>query len=163
MSFEAEDHYGRTPLHFAAGGNAAANVGDSEMFNFFVQQISSNNNVNINARDAEGWTPLMWASRAGLEAEPIVRELIQTHEADVWPQRNNGEWSALKLARLSGWKEPEVTDLLAPPENARERIGDDGNEVRWDMAHHDTSGSFLRMDYLCENCFMVRTPTFSFL
>ncbi|KZL84144.1 ankyrin repeat protein [Colletotrichum incanum] len=141
---EATDHFGRTALHFAAEAN------DLELFELILKKLPKGYDINV--RDNDGWTPLMWACRTSVHSL-IIKQLVSIHGADIWPRSADGEWSAMKLACLSDQDE-DVRNLLQPPEHESERKGKDGSTEVWDytfhvippgLAHYTTS--------YCDSCF----------
>ncbi|KAH6957155.1 ankyrin repeat protein [Fusarium avenaceum] len=131
--FLAPDNYGRTPLHITAAFGFMGDLG------WFLRHVPA---LDLNLRDADGWTPLMWACKLDRTNFAIIRELIELG-ADIWAKSNDGQWSALKLAHLTqmGVNSYEV---LQPPESERERIGPDGA-----LVYQPIRGK----RYLCDTCF----------
>lgn len=92
----ARDNYGRTPLHFAAANFS------SEILCYILEQHPDGSEPSfINAADSDGWTPLMWACR--MEITEVADILVNKYRADVHVRSKDGEWSALRVARLHGW------------------------------------------------------------
>ncbi|RSL83545.1 hypothetical protein CEP52_016684 [Fusarium oligoseptatum] len=142
------DNYGRTPLHLVAGAQNSAK---------FAREIlkAAPKDFDINLRDRDGWTPLMYACRFQYADVEMLNLLVKEYGADVWPVSYDGQWSARKLANLV---DPLLygnsLEILEPPEDKRERIGADGVKQVWDHAFHTTTP----VDYInttCESCLLV--------
>ncbi|KAK2010072.1 ankyrin [Colletotrichum eremochloae] len=147
---QAADRFGRTVLHFVAGTN------DPDLFESVLKKLPKGYDVDV--RDNDGWTPLMWACRISTH-NPIIEMLVKTCGADIWPRSADGEWSALKLACFSGQDE-DVKGLLQPPAHEREREGKDGSTQVWDSGFHDIPPAMY--DYAgwgCDSCFVVTIGT----
>ena len=82
------DDAGVSPLHWIARNGNDATI---EMFALFI----SNDNIAVNIRDIEGYTPLMRAVE--FENVDIVSTLLKK-QSDIYIKNNYGE-SAIKLAR----------------------------------------------------------------
>ena len=82
------DDAGVSPLHWIARNGNDATI---EMFALFI----SNDNIAVNIRDIEGYTPLMRAVE--FENVDIVGALLEK-QSDIYIKNNYGE-SAIKLAR----------------------------------------------------------------
>lgn len=96
VDLAARDNYGRTPLHFAAP------KWTTEMVVYILEEHPNGPKPSlINAADSDGWTPLMWACRAGISE--VAEVLVKKYGADVHVRSKDGEWSALKIALLHGW------------------------------------------------------------
>ncbi|KAJ4266058.1 hypothetical protein NW762_004031 [Fusarium torreyae] len=119
------DKFGRLPLHFAAPNP------DPTCFNYILEEF---NGADVNIRDQDRWTPLMWAVRSGSIA--TVEKLL-SKDADIWARSHDsdqrGEWSALKLANFSG-RPPSLTEQLVPKK--RTRAKPEGGEEEWDDSFH---------------------------
>ncbi|KAK1856301.1 ankyrin repeat protein [Colletotrichum chrysophilum] len=138
-----EDRFKRTALHMAAGTD------DIEVFELVLKNLP---NYDINVRDSDGWTPLMWACRSSTETT-IIERLVETYKADIWARSEDREWSAMKLACLNGQLE-NAKVWLQPPEGERERVAQDGSTEVWDDDFHNLPRGN-RNDYSCDGCFMV--------
>ncbi|RGP73711.1 ankyrin repeat [Fusarium longipes] len=115
-----KDIYDRTPLHFAAGS------GSWKHAKRLINQLPQGFNVDI--KDSDGWTPLMWACRA--EADETIQKLVQDYGADIWATSNDSQWSPLKLANLSG-SGSRHAGLLEPSKDKMERVLEDGSKQKW--------------------------------
>ncbi|KAM0417014.1 hypothetical protein ACHAPT_012980 [Fusarium lateritium] len=125
----APDNYGRTPFHLAAG------YGSHHMARAIIK--ASPQGFDVNLKDADGWTPLMFACRVNLIQDDLLEMLVTEYGADVWPVSNDGEWSARKIAGLIDPSGREyLLKYLEPPEDKRERVGPDGIKQVWDSAFH---------------------------
>ncbi|KAL7940994.1 putative ankyrin repeat protein [Trichoderma barbatum] len=121
---DTKDKYGRLPIHFAAGRYSADN---------FVYLLDQRKDIDVDAADQDGWTPLLWAARSGA-AETITKLVGQG--ADIWARgRANGaggEWSALRLMNFSD-NHTELRDELKPKELVR--TTSEGTE-EWNSGFH---------------------------
>jgi ankyrin repeat protein len=144
VEFLAPDNYGRTTLHLAA---AFGYRGDLE---WLLRHVPA---LDLNLRDADGWTPLMWACRLDLTNISMVQWLTQ-RGADIWAKSNDGEWSALKIAHLTEMG-MDAYECLQPPESERERTGRDGVKEIWDPLFHITEPGNSHNYIPCSSCFIV--------
>ncbi|KAK7414638.1 hypothetical protein QQX98_006495 [Neonectria punicea] len=142
--FQSPDNYGRTPLHLAAG------MGFCDLIESVLANLPRSPDGMM--KDADGWTPLMWACRRSSNAE-AVEQLVKKFGVDFWATSNDGEWSALKLACLSNM-DTGIKDLLTPPEDQRERIGKDGRKEVWDPDFHTTPPGKYHPGVECDSCLM---------
>ncbi|KAG5812502.1 hypothetical protein H9Q74_013106 [Fusarium xylarioides] len=126
-----EDVYGRTPLHFATQAN----------------------DLNIDRKDADGWTLLMWACKRWRPALSIIRTLITDHGADIWALSNDRKWSPLKLARRSDAGD-DVKRLLEPSEDKKELITKNGIKKVWDPNLHIATKERYHDTIYCDSCKM---------
>ncbi|KAF3358988.1 hypothetical protein VDGD_06119 [Verticillium dahliae] len=121
----ASDKMGLLPVHYAAHG------GHPEQLQVLLDQPG----VLVNAPDADGWTPLMWACTN--RQFPVERiNLLIAKGADIWA-RGDGwdhQWSPLRLARFNGL-DAEVQALLQPGSAAQESEGFEPERV-WDEEFH---------------------------
>ncbi|XEU99880.1 hypothetical protein FSHL1_005167 [Fusarium sambucinum] len=140
------DNYGRTPLHFAASRCWWDSIGT---FIDFLPQ-----GYDINVRDDDGWTPLMWACKNGRAEALRIQILVRDYGADVWPVSYDGKWSALKLANFTAG-ELKGLEFLAPPKDQRERTLEDGTKQIWDTEFHKTSPGGHHNFNSCSSCFTV--------
>ncbi|CAG1991720.1 unnamed protein product, partial [Fusarium graminearum] len=141
--FQARDDYDRTPLHFAST-NAWR---DSEMV---LKRLP--NDFNVNVKDCDGWTPLMWACR-WKDSWETAQHLVQDYGADIWAVSNDGQWSPLKLAYFAGIQE-QFEGILEPPEDGMERVLEDGSKQVWDTAFHRTLPGKHHPGRFCTSCLM---------
>jgi ankyrin repeat protein len=74
-----------------------------------VQQLLVTGKVDIDSKDKDGRTPLLWAVKEGHEA--VVQRLLATGKADVNSKDNYG-WTPLSLARKNSHE--NIIKLLAP-------------------------------------------------
>ncbi|KAK6450397.1 hypothetical protein FP744_10006647 [Trichoderma asperellum] len=140
---QAADKFGRTPLHFIA----TSRLGCITWTKAFTK------NLDINIKDIDGWTPLMWACKAGEEGRDIVRELISGYGADIWARSTDGEWSPFKLACLNSM-DTDILEMLQPPEGEQQRICEDGTIQHWDVAPHYHPWKIGDGRRFCQSCFM---------
>ncbi|KAG5751268.1 hypothetical protein H9Q70_006108 [Fusarium xylarioides] len=143
---QAPDNYGRAPLHFVAG------FGFVYELEWLRRHTSSTFDVNV--RDEDGWSPLMWACRLGPSNGPAVELLIEWG-ADKCTISTDRQWSALKLSSLSGMT-PSTQGLLRPSEDLQNRIIQSEGQSAWDLAFSTTDPEEIRGDYYCDGCFLVR-------
>ncbi|KAJ3532971.1 hypothetical protein NM208_g8193 [Fusarium decemcellulare] len=143
------DNYGRTPLHF---WGSHCHWGVLRYFTDFLPQ-----GYDINVKDDDGWTPLMWACKNTRSDALTIKILVLHYGADIWPISYDGQWSALKLANYTNVHK-EIKKILEPPEDQRQRILEDGTKQVWNPKfheiapgeHHDYNG--------CSNCKTVSRP-----
>ncbi|KAG7148007.1 putative ankyrin repeat protein like [Verticillium longisporum] len=134
----ASDKMGLLPVHYAAHG------GHPEQLKVLLDQPG----VLVNAPDADGWTPLMWACTN--RRFPVERiNLLIAKGADIWA-RGDGwdhQWSPLRLARFNGL-DAEVQALLQPGSAAQESEGVEP-EREWDEEFHQIEEG----NWLHDECF----------
>ncbi|KAH7310656.1 ankyrin repeat-containing domain protein [Stachybotrys elegans] len=148
---EAPDNFGRTPLHFAAAGIPSWHLGYS--------LPALRKHLDINVRDIDGWTPLMWASRKMGNFDVAVGEFVNNQHANIWPRSKDGKWSALKLARFSDLGD-EYEAMLMPPEDEQEREGVDGTKETWDPEFHQCEkADKVTWSARCDSCLMQSPGT----
>jgi hypothetical protein len=82
---------GRNPLH------AAAYSGNFEMVRILIEYDPAY----INARDEDGWTPLLWGSEGRNSEDGSVVRLLLEHGADINVQSRSG-WTPLHFASYNG-------------------------------------------------------------
>lgn len=145
--FEAKDKFGRTPLHFAAG------FGEFSMIEELLKRLPGQTDINV--KDEDGWTPLMWSCRQETWMNWTITRLIDDHKADIWPMSKDGKWSALKLARMTGVASGMEDTALQPPEDERERVGEDGIKQVWKPELHEAELAPRYYGYDCASCLMV--------
>ncbi|WYZ42156.1 hypothetical protein EsH8_V_001051 [Colletotrichum jinshuiense] len=106
----------------------------------------------INDKDADGWTPLMWAVRHNEEDADCVQFLLD-HGADLWvtDTQSDRKWTPLKIARYFGAYDP-VLELLTPKEQTR--VLDNGDEEEWDDRIHEQKEAEFKRDVWCEYCLL---------
>lgn len=144
------DYYGRTPLHFAAA------MCGWEFVGFLIDFLPEGYDINV--RDEDGWTPLMWACKNTRSDALKIEVLVKVYGADVWPVSYDGQWSALRLARFAHM-DAEALKCLEPPEHERERILEDGTKEVWDPGFHQTIPGEHHHYNSCSNCRVVsHTP-----
>ncbi|KAL3292884.1 ankyrin repeat protein [Colletotrichum asianum] len=145
-----KDHFGRTALHFIAGSN------DLDLLKFFLKRLPEVHDINL--KDNDGWTPLMWACRTSTRTK-VIDSLVKDYGADIWAISFDGEWSARKLACLSNQSD-ESKSLLQPPENEWEREELDGSKQTWDPTFHSISPGKQHSNFpYCDSCFMIIVGT----
>ncbi|KAK2041488.1 ankyrin [Colletotrichum somersetense] len=149
---QATDRFGRTALHFAASTNSMY------LFELILRKFPKGYDINV--RDNDGWTPLMWACRV-MGHNQIIERLVKTYGADIGPRSADGKWLAMKLACFSGQNE-DVRDLLQPPAHKREREGEDGSKQVRDSGLHDIPST--NQDSIgreCDGCFFSKSHSLS--
>jgi ankyrin repeat protein len=139
------DRFGRTPLHYAAYSSTL------DIIRLILGQIPPGE-FDVNVRDKDGWTPLMWAVRFGAGAEEVVRELVTKHAADVRARSNNDEWSVIRLAHMFGWT--EGTSLIPGLPRTEEELSD-REKQDIEKASLFTSPAFGGNGGECSSCLMV--------
>ncbi|QPC67946.1 hypothetical protein HYE67_010177 [Fusarium culmorum] len=142
------DNYGRTPLHFAASHCHWSSIGT------FIDLLPQGYDINV--RDDDGWTPLMWACKNSRSEALKIQILVRDYDADVWPVSYDGKWSALKLANYTVWG-LEGLWFLSPPKSQRERTLEDGTKQIWDPEFHEISPGGHHNFNSCASCFSL-TP-----
>ncbi|GKT40023.1 ankyrin-3 [Colletotrichum spaethianum] len=129
VDIQVADKFGRTALHWAAGSK------DLELLELILRKLPKGYNINV--RDGDGWTPLMWACRTSQGAPfPVIDKLVTTLGADIFPRSTDGEWSAMKLACLSN-QEEDIKELLQPVGHESQHDGKDDFKEVWDVAFHN--------------------------
>ncbi|KAM0228667.1 hypothetical protein ACHAPO_010528 [Fusarium lateritium] len=111
----------------------------------------------VDVRDSDGWTPLMWACRWG-DSWETAQHLVQDYGADIWALSNDGQWSPLKLAYFEGFQE-HLEGILQPTEDKMERVLENGSKQVWDTAFHRVLPGKLNLHKFCRNCIMMHDPT----
>lgn len=146
-SIDTADRFGRMPIHFAA-----ANSNPDILFYL----LRSGKVVDIDVRDLDKWTPLMWAARSG---NKLGIELLLDEGADIWARSvssDSGEgWSPLKLARWSGLPTSTGEERLEPLPHQRSRVDQNGLEEVWDDDFHKTKAGDFKPYALCDSCLTV--------
>jgi ankyrin repeat protein len=148
----------RTALHFAAVS------GRVDLINFVLDKHPEQRN----ARDIDGWTPLMWAMRTcntwGVEtsqtlkiAKALLKPLAPGDESTRLALgealRTDRKWTALKLARYHG-KHSDIIGLLTP---ATEEITDSPDREFWlQESNNQTRKALDNIPGFCDACLMVR-------
>ena len=94
------DHYGRTPLLWAAYVNysSPARTAEEDRKRAPIVRLLLDHKVQIGTRDNDGWTALMWASWSGLTQ---VTGILLEHGADASVADRQGN-TALALAAQRG-------------------------------------------------------------
>ncbi|KAI0184788.1 ankyrin repeat-containing domain protein [Xylaria flabelliformis] len=144
---EATDKLGRTPLHYAAA------VGDEKD----VEELLKSSKIDVNQRDIDGWTPLMWAclQRKTWNLD-YVADVLLARGADIWVRGKveDEEWSPLKLARFHGGYGDWVLERLEPEDKNKPRFPHDADRREcWDDEFHQSKQGFEWKDYTCNGCF----------
>lgn len=154
-AIDVSDNLGRKPLHFAAGNTYI----DDEIFYYLLQELGDK--VDIDVRDQDGWTPLLWAARARNQGERV--KTLVSRGADVWI-RGRGylgkEWSALKLHNAAFPSEPYIGELLEPKDRKRKIAS--GEVEEWDDKFHAPEDGKLLFDRSarCNSCLDVSLHIF---
>ncbi|KAG5799177.1 hypothetical protein H9Q69_001809 [Fusarium xylarioides] len=138
------DKFGRKPIHFAA----------SNLYNSCLDYLLETlGKTDIDDKDHDQWTPLMWAARSGLDS---VETLVE-RGADIWARSRSSEqrteWSPLKLARFAG-RAKWITDILVPKELSRTK--EDGSREEWDEYFHKSKAGDEKLEE-CDSCLVVIT------
>jgi ankyrin repeat protein len=138
------DKFGRKPIHFAASAPYKNCV------EFLLDKF--NDAYNVDVKDHNNWTPLLWAARSG--DQDVIAKLI-ARGADVWVQGWSHdvkpEWSALKLMRFAN-QNPCLKDDLEPKQ--RTRANQDGQKEEWDDDFHKSKVGHKKVAR-CKSCLMV--------
>lgn len=97
-----------------AKGNSALNIAVRLGYTEIVEMLLAVKDIDINAKNIEGETPLMTASRHGLE--DMVRLLLEKN-ADVWAKNHSGATARklnLKTARVQypGLLKTSISEIL---------------------------------------------------
>ncbi|KAH7192819.1 ankyrin repeat-containing domain protein [Fusarium flagelliforme] len=137
------DYYGRTPLHFAAMHC------HWEFIGIFIDFLPEGYDINV--KDDDGWTPLMYACKNARSDALKIEILVKAYGADVWPISYDGQWSALKLANFARM-DAEALKCLEPPAHQRERTLEDGTKQVWDPDFHQTIPGEHHHYNSCSNC-----------
>ncbi|KAJ4191030.1 hypothetical protein NW755_005241 [Fusarium falciforme] len=141
------DKYGRTPLHLAVGGRDPVQCA-------MIILKATTQSFDVNVKDMDGWTPLMYACRSEMADTDMLNMLVKEYGADVWSLSYDGQWSARKLVNLVDLSDYDCPlELLEPPEDKRERIGPDGVKQIWDPAFHTTTPENF-INARCESCLL---------
>ncbi|KAM0490410.1 hypothetical protein ACHAP8_011569 [Fusarium lateritium] len=148
IGLQARDCYDRTPLHFAS-------TNSWHTVEMFIKRLPGDFDVDV--RDSDGWTPLMWACRWG-DSWETAQHLVQDYGADIWALSNDGQWSPLKLAYFEGFQE-HLEGILQPTEDKMERVLENGSKQVWDTAFHRVLPGKLNLHKFCRNCIMMHDPT----
>ncbi|UKZ75097.1 hypothetical protein TrVFT333_002769 [Trichoderma virens FT-333] len=133
---QAPDSFGRTPLHLVAG------FGYRYTLRALVSTLPKEFDVNV--KDADGWTPLMWACKLDASNWGVVEDLVEMYNADISVTSTDGQWSPLKLACFSDM-EPETQELLKP-------LGGSGEGNSRDL---DTYSGIMFEGWRCDSCFLA--------
>jgi len=158
---DVQDNLGRRPLHFLA---AATRFHDNletllrKPLTGVDGPDSGKHGQGVNDADHDGWTPLLWAARAG--ADRGLEALVELG-SDVWVRGESftgGQWSALKLYNSVQYPVAPNADtvrLLQP--KVRTRTNSNGESEEWDDEFHSNGGKQLSFSrYVpCKSCFWV--------
>lgn len=149
----AADVTGRTPLHYAVVS------GQPDLVGFILEHSG----CDVDKRDSNNWTPLLWAVRESgktgwtSDGRTEIIRLLLRKGADVWARGEglHGDWSPLKLARYYGIEESMET-LLVPA--MKQKINSDGRKEVWDDKFHDSrKGTKPKTHNFCDCCLLVRS------
>ncbi|KAK0632450.1 ankyrin repeat-containing domain protein [Immersiella caudata] len=180
----ARDKAGMTPLHFSAasgsyfteffeniqkhlkgenettGDSSTGETTGDEAAPKTALKVKSNGvhpEIDVNDKDADGWTLLMWLSKGSYSAYLEVQNIIE-RGADLWCTApaldifgNDREWSPLKAARYYGSSEM-LYDVLAPKEKTRTKP--DGTKEEWDDDRHAMRTAIYNANWTCDHCMM---------
>ncbi|KAF5642482.1 ankyrin repeat [Fusarium tjaetaba] len=138
------DKFGRKPIHFAASSPY------NHCLDYLLKALAK---TDIDVKDSDQWTPLMWAARSGLGSV----EMLVERGADIWARcrssAQQSDWSPLKLARFSG-RAKWITDILVPKELSRTK--EDGSREDWDEYFHKSKTGHEKLEE-CDSCLVVIT------
>lgn len=139
----AKDKFGRLPIHFAA----SAAYDDALLY-----LLNKFEDIDIEAKDYDKWTPLLWAARTGDIAS--IEKLVD-RGADVWARGGSSysrtEWSALKLVHFAN-RPAEMVERVTPKELSR--VNSDGETEQWDEYFHKSKSGH-KKEYFCDSCLAV--------
>ncbi|OBS26147.1 hypothetical protein FPOA_00090 [Fusarium poae] len=140
----AVDKFGRMPIHFAASNPDPA---------YLEYLLDIGTIADIDVKDLDQWTPLMWAARSGSK---IIIERLLSEKADIWAHTRSLDsrdgWSPLKLARFAGRSSAELSDL-EPQE--RSRVRQDGTVEVWDEYFHKSKAGDAKEYHYCDSCLVT--------
>ncbi|KAF4333733.1 ankyrin repeat [Fusarium beomiforme] len=143
-AINAVDKCGRMPIHFAASNSDPS---------FLEYLLNTGRVVDIDAKDLDHWTPMMWAARSASRVN--VRRLL-SEKADIWARSLSSDsrdgWSPLKLARFAGQR--VGLGELEPGE--RSRLNHNGLEEVWDEWFHKTKAGDCK-PVPCDSCLVYIT------
>ncbi|KAG8674140.1 hypothetical protein FPOAC1_000103 [Fusarium poae] len=152
IALQARDLYDRTPLHFVS-----TNLWYTA--ESFIKRLPADFDVNV--KDSDGWTPLMWACRLK-DSWETAQHLVEEYGADIWARSNDGQWSPLKLANLADF-EQHFKSILKPPKDKMERVLENGSKEVWDAAFHVIPPGIHHLGKFCGNCIMVSSANPSYI
>jgi len=121
---------GRNPLH------GAADSGNLEVVRILIEYHPAY----IDAKDEDGWTPLLWASRGRNSKDGSVIQLLLEHGADINAPSQTG-WTPLHTA--SSYGALEVVRLLlecGADVEAKSIIGETALQEAADRGHDEVVG-----------------------
>nr|XP_036574436.1 uncharacterized protein CTRU02_15619 [Colletotrichum truncatum]KAF6780867.1 hypothetical protein CTRU02_15619 [Colletotrichum truncatum] len=107
----------------------------------------------INDKDNDGWTPLMWAAKGNYNNHAGLKALLD-RGANLWDvgEGADRQWTPLKIARYYGSTD-EVFDLLTPKEKSRTRT--DGTTEDWNDKDHQVRMGDWKGNVTCDHCLLV--------
>lgn len=149
--FLDRDVLGRTALHYAVVSGRLD----------LVKRVYELSGGEVDQKDNDGWTPLMWAVRicgrwsTSTDQQADIIQFLKDKGADLWA-RGEGllgrGWSPLKVARYYG-APSDITGMLVP--DIKERSIHNGEEWEtWDRYFHLTDTGIEGPGY-CDGCLMV--------
>lgn len=131
--FSKPDKLGRMPLHYAAA--ITTWVTDFE-------SLLEKSKADINARDCDGWTPLMWACQNTCTpiATCVIGALVD-EGADMWVTAEAGgeRWSPLKLWRFHGEDVGDDDIVMLEPIGRTRQTGETNGGGSGSGAHNDVA------------------------
>lgn len=148
------DKFGKNVLHWAA------QVGNAETVKAILEKLSSPTNKNryVNLEDADGWTPLAWASRtAAHDIGPFwARSEPQNYKATIQQLVDNGGDILVRFRMGRGDEAEELTPLTM----AKRCEADDAviNLLTPSVGTSRQSGDgrvYVKSDGYCDFCFAV--------
>ncbi|KAL7933308.1 ankyrin repeat protein [Trichoderma chlorosporum] len=137
---QAPDSFGRTPLHLAAG------YGYRHSMRALISCLPEGFDVNV--RDADGWTPLMWACKLDGSNWGVVEDLVTKHNADISVTSADGQWSPLKLAYFSDM-EISTKKLLNPLAESEK------DDLVLDASQHYEGPAVMDFGWRCNSCLLA--------
>lgn len=149
--FLKRDILGRTALHYAVVSGRLD----------LVKRVYELSGKEVDQKDKDGWTPLMWALRIcgrwsiSTNEQADIIQFLKDEGADLWA-RGEGllgrGWSPLKVARYYG-APSGIKEMLVP--DIKERSIHNGEEREtWDRYSHLTDTGIEGFGH-CDGCLMV--------
>ncbi|OHE98097.1 hypothetical protein CORC01_06611 [Colletotrichum orchidophilum] len=107
----------------------------------------------IEAKDKDGWTPLMWSAKGNYNNFDVPKALLE-RGASLWTMAEGPaqRWSPLKISRYYGATD-DMIELLTPKEKTRTLP--DGTTEEWrDQDHKERAGNY-QPAWNCGHCLMA--------
>ncbi|KAH6886747.1 ankyrin repeat-containing domain protein [Thelonectria olida] len=151
--FAVQDLVGRVPLHYAV------HIGQPDLVNAVLERFQRVG-VDINVRDNDGWTPLLWAARASSEYtwgekgasnhEEIVSLLLEKGAStNISGQGLYKDWTALEVAQYHN--ADSIADLLVT-HNPAHRSSSQPKKRGEKILHYYCDCCLLEMSGVCFKC-----------